>query len=118
MYVKEPSRRAHRTPASRRPRLVRRARFSATRRGVLSFEWILLLSLLAIGIVGGLSAARDAIISELGDVAGAAVAVDQSYVVRPDPCFHRGGFRFRDRQCNFASTERPASPPPYTVQGR
>ena len=28
--------------------------------GVLSFEWILLLTLLTIGIVGGLTAARDA----------------------------------------------------------
>ena len=36
--------------------------------GVLSFEWVLLLSLLAIGIVGGLTAARDALNDELGDI--------------------------------------------------
>lgn len=49
--------------------------------GVLSFEWVLLVTLLTIGIVGGLVAARDAIIDELGDVAQAMLAVDQSYTV-------------------------------------
>lgn len=47
--------------------------------GVLSFEWVLLVTLLTIGIVGGLAGARDAIIDELGDVAQAMVALDQSY---------------------------------------
>lgn len=47
--------------------------------GVLSFEWTLLLTLLVIGIVSGLAAARDAIIDELGDVAEAAQAIDQSF---------------------------------------
>ena len=47
--------------------------------GVLSFEWTLLVTLLTIGIVGGLSAARDAIIDELGDTAQVMQAVDQSY---------------------------------------
>lgn len=47
--------------------------------GVLSFEWTLLVTLLTIGIVGGLSAARDAIIDELGDAAQTMQAVDQSY---------------------------------------
>ena len=47
--------------------------------GVLSFEWTLLLTLLTIGIVGGLAGARDAIIDELGDVAEAAQGIDQSY---------------------------------------
>jgi Flp pilus assembly pilin Flp len=49
--------------------------------GVLAFEWTLLVTLLTIGIVGGLAAARDAIIDELGDVAQAMLAVDQSYTV-------------------------------------
>ena len=49
--------------------------------GVLSFEWTLLLTLLVIGIVGGVSAARDAIIDELGDTAEVMLAVDQSYHV-------------------------------------
>jgi Flp pilus assembly pilin Flp len=47
--------------------------------GVLSFEWTLLVTLLTIGIVGGLAAARDAVIDELGDTAQVMLAVDQSY---------------------------------------
>ena len=49
--------------------------------GVLAFEWTLLVTLLTIGIVTGLAAARDAIIDELGDVAQAMLAVDQSYTI-------------------------------------
>ena len=49
--------------------------------GVLSFEWVLMITLLTIGIVGGLAAARDAIVDELGDAAQAALALDQSYDV-------------------------------------
>jgi Flp pilus assembly pilin Flp len=49
--------------------------------GVLTFEWILLITVLVIGIVGGLSAVRDAAITELGDVAEAMISVDQSYSV-------------------------------------
>lgn len=47
--------------------------------GVLAFEWTLLFTLLTIGIVTGVAAARDAIIDELGDVAQVMLAVDQSY---------------------------------------
>jgi Flp pilus assembly pilin Flp len=49
--------------------------------GVLSFEWSLLLALLTIGIVGGLVGARDAITDELGDVAEAMLALDDSYTI-------------------------------------
>lgn len=49
--------------------------------GVLSFEWVLLVTLLTIGIVSGVAGARDAIIDELGDVAQAMLALDQSYEV-------------------------------------
>ena len=49
--------------------------------GVLSFEWVLLVSLLVLGIISGVTAARDAITDELGDVAQAMLAVDQSYSV-------------------------------------
>jgi len=52
--------------------------------GVLSFEWVLLLTLLVIGIVGGIAVVRDAIIDELGDVAEAAVSFDQSFFVAAD----------------------------------
>ena len=51
------------------------------RRGVLTFEWILLMTVLVLGIVGGLSAVRDATIDELGDVAAAALSLDMSYEV-------------------------------------
>lgn len=47
--------------------------------GVLSFEWVLLVTLLTFGIVGGLAAARDALIDELGDFAEAAQGIDQSF---------------------------------------
>jgi Flp pilus assembly pilin Flp len=49
--------------------------------GVLSFEWSLLLTLLTIGIVGGLAAARDAMIDEFGDVAQAMLALDHSMTI-------------------------------------
>jgi len=49
--------------------------------GVLAFEWVLLLTLLVIGIVGGVAAARDAIVDEMGDVAQAMLSLDQSYTI-------------------------------------
>ncbi|RMF88575.1 MAG: hypothetical protein D6741_18985 [Planctomycetota bacterium] len=49
--------------------------------GVLTFEWILLITVLVIGIVGGLSAVRDAVITELGDVVEAVISLDQSYTI-------------------------------------
>ncbi len=49
--------------------------------GVLTFEWVLLVTLLTIGVISGLAAARDAIIDELGDVAQAMMSLDQSYTV-------------------------------------
>ena len=49
--------------------------------GVLTFEWILLITVLVIGVVGGLSAVRDAVVSELGDVAEAMISLDQSYSI-------------------------------------
>ena len=49
--------------------------------GVLAFEWVLLLTLLTIGIVGGVAGARNAIIDELGDTAQVMLAIDQSYTI-------------------------------------
>lgn len=49
--------------------------------GVLSFEWTLLVTLLTFGIVAGISAARDAIIDEFGDVAEAMLALDHSMTI-------------------------------------
>ena len=47
--------------------------------GVLTFEWILLLTLLVIGIVGGLAAVRDAYIIELTSAANAITTLDEGY---------------------------------------
>ena len=47
--------------------------------GVLSFEWIVIITVLVIGIVGGMSALRDATICEFGGVANAAAKLDQSF---------------------------------------
>ena len=49
--------------------------------GVLSFEWALLLTVMVIGVVAGLSAGRDAIVDEFGDVAQAMLAVDHSMTI-------------------------------------
>jgi Flp pilus assembly pilin Flp len=49
--------------------------------GFLSFEWVLLVTLLTFGVITGIAAARDAIIDELGDVAQAMLAVDQSFSI-------------------------------------
>ena len=49
--------------------------------GVLSFEWTMLVTLLTFGIVAGLSGARDAIVDEMGDVAQAMLALDQSFTI-------------------------------------
>jgi Flp pilus assembly pilin Flp len=49
--------------------------------GVLSYEWTLLLTLVVIGVVAGLCAARDAVIDELGDAAQAMLALDGSFVI-------------------------------------
>ena len=57
----------------------------------MTFEWILLLTLIAIGIVGAVSAVRDALITELGDVSGAAVNIDQSYTVIASSCLDEYG---------------------------
>ena len=48
---------------------VRTGKKSRKRLGMLTFEWILLISLLVIGIIGGLSAVRNALLCELKDVA-------------------------------------------------
>lgn len=55
--------------------------------GVLTFEWVLLITVMIIGIIGGYSAMRDAVIDEMGDVADAVIAVDQSFTTTaPTSC--------------------------------
>ncbi|MEJ5343078.1 MAG: hypothetical protein WHT09_16105 [Thermogutta sp.] len=59
------------------------------RRGVLTFEWVILITLLVLGIVGAYTAFRDGVIDELGDICGAVLSVDQSFETHaPDdlPC--------------------------------
>jgi len=46
------------------------------RRGMLAVEWILIVTVVVIGIVGGLAAVRNAILSELHDLAGAINALN------------------------------------------
>jgi hypothetical protein len=47
--------------------------------GVLTFEWVLLVTVLVIGVVVGLAAVRDALNVELANVAGAMVSLNQGY---------------------------------------
>lgn len=77
--------------------------------GFLTFEWVLLVTLLTIGIVSGVAAVRDATIDELGDVAQAMLSLDQSYTI-DDPlhiAVHAptttaaSDSRFRDRIVGF-----------------
>lgn len=50
--------------------------------GFLTFEWIMLITVLVIGITGGLTAVRDALNWELGGVSGAIVSLDLSYLIK------------------------------------
>jgi hypothetical protein len=82
--------------------------------GSLSFEWTMVLTLLVIGIVSGLAAARDAIIDELGDVAQAAGAIDQSYNVAAinivDPPITAPAQVFTDDAMIYTDCARQAAP--------
>lgn len=91
--------------------------------GVLSFEWTLLLTLLAIGIVAGLAGARDAIIDELGDVAQAAQAIDQSFSLEGfevNALFFSAGSEFTESAADqvfedCARTDAPVGQTPQAV---
>lgn len=87
--------------------------------GVLTFEWILLITVIIIGIVGGLSGVRDAVVDELGDLGEAALHIDQSWTVEQstcDPCQMDFG-SYTDPHADTApdtsimSRERPDDPP-------
>ena len=49
---------------------------SRRRRGVLTLEWVLLITVVIIGIIGGLGAVRGAILGELQDLAQAIEALN------------------------------------------
>jgi len=46
------------------------------RKGALTLEWILLVTVIVIGIIGGLGAVRAATVAELQDLAGAIQAIN------------------------------------------
>jgi Flp pilus assembly pilin Flp len=80
-------------------------------RGVLTFEWILLITLLLIGIVGGYSAVRDGVIDELGDVAQGILRVDQSFTAEAPACAPcMGTVIWNDTQSTICR-ERPTTSP-------
>ncbi|MBN2474988.1 MAG: hypothetical protein JXB62_10300 [Pirellulales bacterium] len=93
--------------------------------GVLSFEWVLLITLIVIGVVGGLSAVRDGVIDELGDVADAVLHIDQSWEVAPSP-YDPPGTDFGSYTDPYANTPpetgivsrgRPGASPPSSGEG-
>jgi hypothetical protein len=49
--------------------------------GVLTLEWIILTTLVVLGVIGGLAAVRDALVHELAGVVGATMSVDQSFEI-------------------------------------
>ncbi len=51
------------------------------RHAILTFEWILLITLLVIGLVSGLAVIRDSSILECGEVADAILHHDKSYYI-------------------------------------
>lgn len=51
------------------------------KRGVLSFEWIILCVLLIVGILGGLASARNAFLSEIDDTIDVVNLIDADFVV-------------------------------------
>lgn len=48
----------------------------ARRKGVLTLEWILLVTVMVIGILGGLALVRNAVVAELQDLANAVIAIN------------------------------------------
>ena len=55
---------------------MRRFQRSRRRRGVITVEWIAFITILVIGTIGGLTVARNAILSELKDISEAIAALD------------------------------------------
>jgi len=56
-------------------------RFLHEDEGVLTFEWIVLLTILVVGVIGGIAGIRDALMHEAQGTVGAVLALDQSYSV-------------------------------------
>ena len=80
--------------------------------GILTFEWILILTLLVIGIIGAASAVRDALSIELIDVAGAAITLDQSYKVEASKKYGLGtAFDYQQPQSSLCVDRRDGTTP-------
>jgi len=78
--------------------------------GLLTFEWILLITLVVLGVVGGLSAVRDSVIDELGDVADAVINVDQSWTMEAPDCYPGGSdLSYTDPSSGPVERRRPAA---------
>ena len=52
---------------------------------VLTFEWILLISLLIIAMIAGASSIRDSLVNELSDVATGVTLINQSFSIANPP---------------------------------
>lgn len=63
--------------------VVYQSKMNRRNQGVLTFEWIVLATLLAVGIIAGVSLMRDSITSESGDVAEAITCANQEYTYSP-----------------------------------
>jgi Flp pilus assembly pilin Flp len=60
-------------------------RAARQRRGVLTLEWILLVTVIVIGIIGGLGAVRNATVGELRDLAEAISNLNVTPTPPPGP---------------------------------
>ncbi len=74
--------------------------------GVLSFEWALLATLVIIGIISGITAARDAFIDELGDIAEATINFDQSYSFAGIPALGIDSSSYDDTPADYDDCDR------------
>ncbi len=84
--------------------------------GVLSFEWTLVTVLVVFGIVSGVAAARDAIVDELGDLAEAALKIDQSYSFAGIPLLGIPSSQYTDTLGTVTDCGRQTTP--WGVNGR
>lgn len=83
--------------------------------GVLSFEWTLIAVLVVFGIVGGLAAARDVIIDELGDLAEGVVGFNQSFSFTGIPALGIPDVTYTDIQSTVVDCARNSN---FGIAGR
>jgi len=70
-------------------RRIRKGR-SAARRGVLTFEWILIVTLVVVGLIGGLAVVRNAMLDQLFDLGSAIEAMNFSGTAGGTPAGNTG----------------------------